>query len=90
MGTLGPEVHVLRIHWLWNIRMDRHPRAQEDCGDAAPYNAQQRSTVINILALGRCARFIDSWKRQGPRREQVDEEEEEHDPRLSCIPGMSC
>jgi hypothetical protein len=58
--------------------MNRHPSAKEHCRKATPYNTQQASIVVEVIARCRYALIIRSWDGQGPRREEVDEEEEKH------------
>ena len=45
---------------------------------ATPYNTQQGSTVINVIARRRHILVVRGWDGQGPGREEVDEEEEKH------------
>jgi hypothetical protein len=58
--------------------MDRHPGTKKHCRKATPYNTQQGSTVINVIARRRHILVVRGWDGQGPGREEVDEEEEKH------------
>ena len=58
--------------------MNRHPSAKEHCRKATPYNAQQASAVVKVIARHRCALIVGGWDGQGPGREEVNEEEEKH------------
>jgi hypothetical protein len=58
--------------------MNRRPSAKEHCRKATPYNTQHTSTVVEVIARCRYALIVRSRDGQGPRREEVDEEEEKH------------
>jgi hypothetical protein len=46
------QVHASCVYWLRDIGMNRHPCAKKDGSKTTPYNAQQCSTVVNVLARG--------------------------------------
>jgi len=69
--------------------MDCHPGAKEHCRKATPYNTQQGSTVVKVIAGRRHAFVIRGRDGQGPRGEEVDEEEKHcslrHDSGEICL-----
>ena len=55
--------------------MNRDPCTKKHCRKATPYDTQQASTMVKVIARCRCAFIVRGWDRAGPRREEVDEEE---------------
>jgi len=55
--------------------MNRHPGAEKHCGKATPYDTQQTSTMVKVIARCRCGFIVRGWDRASRRREEVDEEE---------------
>ena len=54
--------------------MNCDPSAEKHCGKATPYDTQQASTMVKVIARCRCGLIVRGWDRAGRRREEVDEE----------------
>jgi hypothetical protein len=75
---------------LRDIGVYRHPNVYEDSHDIAPYDVRNRSTVVKIIARGRCA-LIDGSdeKRKDFMQEVESSEKNRHDDAESSGPVIA-